>query len=290
MATIFALCWCLLFSTTVSEASMAYQPVPKQSHHTEAPFGTLLGTHSPSNVEVYSSNYKTVDPGQWEDPSFFESRLDGIYCGYKWQCVELARRYLLITSRLVFDSIPMAYDIFNLKCVRNVDTNEFVKLAAFKNGSPVPPEVGAMLIWEPKGYFDPTGHVAIITNVQPSFVDIIEQNVEDAVWPKGQNYSRRLPREGNSIIPLNDGSILGWVNIYPNEKFEYVDYPNAKSSDLAVRTVLLTDEQKNQIWLNSSFDYIKLFIEKNGPELSSSNTATYYTISESAMEGYTTLN
>ena len=37
-----------------------------------------------------------------------------------------------------------------------------------------------------------TGHVAVITRVTDDYVDIIEQNHDDVVWPLDQDYSRRL--------------------------------------------------------------------------------------------------
>jgi glutathionylspermidine amidase/synthetase len=265
-------------------------PLPKHLPHlpgepNQEPFGTLLGIHKPTNVEVFSSNYKTLDPKKWEDRDFFQSYLNGVYTGYKWQCVELARRYLLLTSRVVFDSIPMAYDIFNLKCVRNVDSNELVRLASYKNGESASLEIGAMLIWEPIGNFKPTGHVAIVTNVQKDYVDIIEQNVEDAIWPDGQNYSRRLHRIGDKIIPGKDGVILGWVCVYPNEKFDYANFPNARDQDLTTRTTILTDSQINTKWLDDSLDYIKEYIQKNGNKTSLQNEAYYYALTDVAIEG-----
>jgi hypothetical protein len=38
----------------------------------------------------------------------------GIYTGVKWQCVELARRYMIITKNLTFPAVENAYDLFKL--------------------------------------------------------------------------------------------------------------------------------------------------------------------------------
>ena len=101
-----------------------------------AVFGTLLGM-CPGGVGVYSSHYKSVSTrpfsrgrrcklaGLCEPPIFalqmdeseykglksYEHRLGDTITGYKFQCVELARRYLVANRGVVFDSIPMAYNI-----------------------------------------------------------------------------------------------------------------------------------------------------------------------------------
>ena len=54
-------------------------------------FGELLG-YAPGNVAVYSSDYDTADETIYPNRSAYRSYLDGIYMGYKWQCVEFARR------------------------------------------------------------------------------------------------------------------------------------------------------------------------------------------------------
>ena len=86
----------------------------------KARFGTLLGiTHG--GVEVYSCDYQigTCCCCLWDIA--FKSKLKGTFLGFPYQCVELARRYLVINHRVTFESIPMAYDIFDLKSVRVSD-------------------------------------------------------------------------------------------------------------------------------------------------------------------------
>jgi len=136
----------------------------------------------------------------------------------KWQCVELGRRYLLVNYGVVFDSIPMAYDIFDLKTVLRVKDNKELGFYAQVNGqSKIPPRRGSLLIWKPQGYFKTTGHVAVISNVGQNFLDIVEQNVDDEVWPTGTDYSRRLrtstDQSGAFRIHCTflDTRILGWM-------------------------------------------------------------------------------
>lgn len=185
-----------------------------EDNSTRAPFGTLLGL-APGDVPVYSSNYEEGADGL--ERSDFVSQLDEIYMGYKWQCVELARRWLYCTRGLIFDEVGMAYEIFSLTELRTPDGSQHLPLQSFRNGSRRAPEVGCMLIWDEGGDFEHTGHVAIVTHVHEDRLCIIEQNNHDAVWPDGQDYSReiqlRRAYDGGVWLraPMKEGTIMGWV-------------------------------------------------------------------------------
>ena len=97
----------------------------------------------------------------------YRHHVDGIFTGYKWQCVELARRYLYLNHGYVFDDIAMAYDIFRLREVRRIGDEARLPLKSFRNGAKRHPEPGCMLIWNEGGEFEITGHVAIVTEVFP---------------------------------------------------------------------------------------------------------------------------
>ena len=152
---------------------------------------------------------------------------DGIYTGYRYQCVELARRYLIVNHGVTFESIPMAYDIFQLKFVKRVEDGSLVPMTSHENGSTVRPVKGSMLIWKPLGGFKVTGHVAIIVDVSDDGVSIVEQNVYDTVWPSGQQYSRRLPatvdrQTGGYSIQCtysHEEEILGWTIVDLNSPY-----------------------------------------------------------------------
>jgi len=181
-----------------------------------ARFGTILGL-GPGNVPVYSSDYPTADRNELPTRQSFHSYVDGIYMGHKWQCVELARRWMYQNRGYIFDDIAMAYDIFRLRHVRIVKDNSLLPLRSFRNGAQRPPEPGALLIWNEGGEFDVTGHVAVVTEVLADRVRCIEQNVEDRIWADGQSWSRELPvrtlQGGGYWIDctFGDTSVLGWV-------------------------------------------------------------------------------
>jgi len=186
------------------------------SNPRDEPFGTVLGV-APGGVEAYSCDYDS-----WQVPRGqrnWRSTYEGVYTGAKWQCVEFARRWLLINHGYTFGDVPMAYHILELDYVtvcRGASQGQQLPLWACLDGGRAPPQVGSMLIWDQS--YDGTGHVAIITEVGPDYVRIAEQNFEDWQWPKGQDYARELRMVAT---PGNDGvvrysvqdqfKILGWM-------------------------------------------------------------------------------
>ena len=137
--------------------------------------------------------------------------------GYKWQCVELARRWLYVNRGYVFDDIAMAYDIFRLKSVTRTADNSKLPLKSFANGARRWPEPGCLLIWNEGGEFHVTGHVAVVTEVFEDRIRVVEQNVEDKIWPADETWSRELAvtvgDDGGYWIDCTyeDAGIMGWV-------------------------------------------------------------------------------
>ena len=60
--------------------------------------------------------YSQIDLSPFKGLKSYEHRLGDTVTGYKFQCVELARRFLVANRGVVFDSIPMAYNICVLLC------------------------------------------------------------------------------------------------------------------------------------------------------------------------------
>ena len=69
--------------------------------------------------------------------------------------------------------------------------------------------------------------MAVIVEATPTHVDIVEQNVDDAVWIPGTNYSRRLKAElsadGKYTIRCTfpDTKVLGWMNIDYGKTYDF---------------------------------------------------------------------
>lgn len=182
------------------------------------PFGTLLGTRD--GVRVYSSNYASLS-GSLPTASSLVNEVAGEFTGCRYQCVELARRYLIETRGVTFGRVNNAIDIFGLRTARRISGGTDVRVQHVANGAAGGgglPRPGSLLIWAPGAVVGSAGHVAVVVATGHSHVDIIEQNWDDAVWPADRPYSRRLRtrlgRGGTATIfdSLPRTEIVGWVS------------------------------------------------------------------------------
>jgi len=255
-------------------------------------FGTLLG-YAPGGVAVYSSDYDTASDFEYPNRSAYRSYIDGIYMGYKWQCVEFARRWMYLNHGYIFDDVAMAYEIFNLRSVRDIASNTRLPLQAFANGSKRHPQPGSLLIWEQGGEFEQTGHVAIVTEVFADKIRIAEQNLDHRVWPEGQNYSRELEstisEEGEYWIAcsFNDVLISGWMIQTEDEGDAEISVESnmqlfALASHRAKPIV-----GKDKPWLNiANLDEAAYVKALNGHKLSTDleDQSRYYVLSKTAQD------
>lgn len=219
------------------------------------PFGTLLG-YAPGGVPAYSSDYDTASDTDYPKRTSYRSYFNGIYMGYKWQCVEFARRWMYINKGYIFDDVAMAYDIFELRTVRDVNANTLLPFNAFTNGSQRHPEAGCLLIWQEGGEFEDTGHVAVVTEVTPDYVRIAEQNVGHGRWATGCHYARELSAvvtEDNEYwitCSYGDAEILGWMIQTDDTRFaEPTPTPDPQLSCISSRRID-NPAAKKKSWLN----------------------------------------
>ena len=168
-------------------------------------FGDVIGLAGPFDVPVYSSLYRKMPAGvAYEGGDSYNSYIDDptisyrkLQCGYKYQCVEFARRYLIHTYNVTFPSIPMAYQIFDLDHFLRVpfteeEEDKKVDIIKCLNGSTVCPKPYEVLIWS-NAKLRP-GHVGIIIEVAENYVGVAEQNWFDHIWPEEhKHFSRKLP-------------------------------------------------------------------------------------------------
>lgn len=262
------------------------------AHSEHARFDTLLGT-AEGGVGVYSSHYPSADNKQYADRRAFRSYIDDLFMGYKWQCVELARRWLYVNKGYVFEDVAMAYDIFDLRHVKRVADGALLPLQSFLNGSKRHPEPGCMLIWNEGGDFHTTGHVAIVTEVLANAIRFIEQNVEDKIWPAGANYSRELPTviDGDGCYwVVTDGvhdkhgeSVLGWVLQTDNDKHAYV--PPETNPQLFCMRDAVSPKQPPADWITEDDPLQKAYIKSAGGAWLTQKTEDskrYFWLSETA--------
>lgn len=164
-------------------------------------YGRLLG--STGRVPAYSNCRTGCVP---KEPH----RILGYTTGLKWQCVEYARRWLLLERGLIFEEIETAADIWwHVDTIRRASDGRNFPLERFVNGAAEVPRIGDLLIYA-REYLE-TGHVAVVTKIEyeRGWVRVAEQNYYNRQWPG--NYSRQIPLLNiDRRVWLLDPFLLGW--------------------------------------------------------------------------------
>ncbi|RLU01140.1 glutathionylspermidine synthase family protein [Ketobacter sp.] len=270
------------------------KPIDNDVHHSSSaalPFGAVIGL-APGGVASYSSDYNTVNYDEFPERHAFNHYVAGVYTGHKWQCVEFARRWLLVNRGYVFEDIAMAYDIFYLRQVKVVASGEQLPLASYLNGSKHPPEVGCLMIWQHGGEFEVTGHVAVVTEVTEHYVRIAEQNFDHKPWPQGADYSRelfvRMGEDGSYWVRCSaeGATILGWViQGEADEHAEHFEGTHSNLFNLKMQHLNVAD-RLHKAWINLANDDEYAYAIRNGQRLSCvpGREDRYVTISQSALD------
>jgi hypothetical protein len=189
------------FNSAFAENALKDPPVVCQVG-CKSPYGKVLG-RSPRGIEAYS-NCKA-------DCVIYEpNMLNGTYTGLKWQCVEYARRWLLVNTGAVYGDVGIASDIWDrIDHLTDLKTKKPIPLETHLNGSTQAPEVGDLLIYAKA--FNGTGHVAVVTgiDIKNGLVEVSEQNFNNESWPG--DYARKITliKKGGEYWLL-DGYLLGW--------------------------------------------------------------------------------
>lgn len=116
------------------------------------------------------------DDGYFSGESNYVNSL--IYTGFRYQCVEYARRFLLLTTGCVFGNCGRASEIYAMKHLTHVETGETYPLHHFNNDGTATsrPEPGDIIIYPFHPELAPWGHVGVISFVEGNRVGIAEQN------------------------------------------------------------------------------------------------------------------
>lgn len=193
----------LLLASAALQVSAAEATLPEAcTTGCVAPYGKLLGTGA-GEVPAYSN----CD----NDCVVFEPhKHEGIYTGIRWQCVEYARRWLLVNEGVVYGDVDYAIDIWDkIDHYTRVADGSKVSVTAHLNGSTVAPRKGDLLIYA-KAFFG-TGHVAVVTGVDDvsDALQVAEQNFGNTPWQN--DYSRRLEvLERDGRFWVLDPYLIGW--------------------------------------------------------------------------------
>lgn len=149
--------------------------------------------------------------------------MHGIYTGYKWQCVEFARRWLLLRKCCTFQDVPCAINIWtDVKNIERVIDGEMFRLKRVPNGSPKPPTKDSLLIYS-RNQKMPYGHVAIITDVTDEHVHIAEQNNLFQRWSDDHARKERIIFQNGLYFIEDEDPICGWLEIHDLHQLEPLD-------------------------------------------------------------------
>lgn len=168
----------------------------------EAPYGERLGA-SPDGVPAYSNCNAGCVSRQ-------EHVADGVFLGVKWQCVEFARRWLMVNRGVAFGEVDAAADVWTeVTALRRLTDGAPVPVTAHPNGAATPPAPGDLLVYG-RGHLG-TGHLAVVTEVDLAGgqVAVAEQNLENRRWQG--DHARRIDLvHHDGRYCLRDPHLLGW--------------------------------------------------------------------------------
>ena len=131
---------------------------------------------------------------------------DGYNLGLKYQCVEFVKRYYYeYLHHKMPDSYGHAKDYFD-KTLTDGQKNEKRNLTQYTNLSKTKPQISDLIIFSGT-FFNRFGHVAIISNVSDSEVEIIQQNS----GPFGKTREKFSVKNINGKWEINNKRVLGWL-------------------------------------------------------------------------------
>jgi CHAP domain len=126
---------------------------------------------------------------------------NGCRFGPEFQCTELGQRYAYYAWGEPASWSGAAYTMWG------AGPTLPIPLTQYANGSGTPPMQGDLMIFAPGwlgSYWDGSGHVAIVRNVGPGYVDIVEQNATSSG-------TDRFPLNGSRVTANGYTPIIGWL-------------------------------------------------------------------------------
>lgn len=163
--------------------------------------GDTLDTFN--GVAVYYNGGINVTSGRRTTP-------DGYNLGLKFQCVEFVKRYYHARfGHRMPQSMGHAKSFF-APGVPDGQMNRERRLLQFHNGAGAAPQPEDLVVFAP-WVFNPYGHVAIVSDVGPDHVEVIQQNP----GPFGSTRERYpLVRDASGARIAHD-RLLGWLRVPP---------------------------------------------------------------------------
>ncbi len=131
---------------------------------------------------------------------------NGCKFGPEFQCEELADRYAYYAwgepaNWYPYGAVGGAYTMWQAAPALPIP------LAQYANGGGTPPVQGDLMIFAPGWlghYWDGSGHVAVVRDVGPGYVDVVEQNATSSG-------TDRFPLGGSRVTANGYTPIIGWL-------------------------------------------------------------------------------
>jgi surface antigen len=131
---------------------------------------------------------------------------DGYNIGLKYQCVEFVKRYYFEhLNHKMADSYGHAKSFFNSKFA-DAEVNTQRNLIQYKNPSAAKPQVKDLIVFDGT-VFNRFGHVAIISDVSDSEIEIIQQN-PGPFAPSRETFALD---SSDDKWKIQDEDVLGWL-------------------------------------------------------------------------------
>ena len=196
----------LLLVPVFFSCAVVADELPKEcSQNCQITYGAVLGK-SVTGIEAYSNcSDQCVNP-----KPFF---IDKTFTGIQWQCVEYARRWLLVNYGVVYGDVDIAADIWQLENVVAPNKEVSKPFDSILNGDKDRfVQRGDLLIYSRA--FLGTGHVAVVVKVDANNqrVYLAEQNFSNQPWPGDYaRYVSYIIHDGG--MWLLDPYLIGWKRV-----------------------------------------------------------------------------
>ena len=131
---------------------------------------------------------------------------DGYNLGNKYHCVEFVKRYYYqYLNHKMPDAYGNAKDFFDCD-ISDGQLNKKRNLIQYINGSFSKPQINDLMIFDGT-FFNKYGHVAVISNVYDSEIEITQQNP----GPFGKSRAIFKLNKINNLWIIDNKNILGWL-------------------------------------------------------------------------------
>ena len=186
----------LIFASVLA-LIMAYPCIKNAIMNANHNIGDVIDSHN--EIPVYYNGSTDTNLGR-------NKSKDGYNYGLKYQCVEFVKRYYYDHLN---HKMPITYghakDFFDHK-IADGERNNYRDLIQYKNGSQSKPEVDDIVVYD-ASYFNPYGHLAIVSHVLEDEIVIVQQNAG-----KFSNPRAIIPlSQEDKLWKLDNSRILGWL-------------------------------------------------------------------------------